>query len=73
MDKTELNDAEIALAKILNYQNEEEAFNQPGVLPTDKERKWLPYNLYQRFVKKVITDYFDSQSSTKIQKIKEFS
>ncbi|MDV6347502.1 hypothetical protein R2083_08235 [Nitrosomonas sp. Is35] len=64
MENTELNDAEKALAKILNYQNEEEAFNQPGVLPEWKERKWLPYNLYQRFVKNVANDYFHSKNST---------
>jgi len=33
------------------------------VLPEWKERKWLPYNLYQRFVKKVAIDYFYSKNS----------
>ncbi|ALQ51882.1 hypothetical protein [Nitrosomonas ureae] len=71
MQKNELNEVEIVLAKILNYQNEPEAFDHPDVYPEWREHKWLPYDIYQRFVKKTIIDYLDSINSPVHQELRE--
>lgn len=43
--------AEQILLEIRDYGNQPEAFNQEGVKPQWKDSKWLPYNLYQRYIK----------------------
>lgn len=67
----ELSEAEIVLAKILNYQNEPEAFDHPDVKPQWRELKWLPYDVYQKFVKQTIINYFDSKNSPVLKELRE--